>query len=194
MKVVIIRYRAGNIFSVISALRRLDIEAVVSDDPDVIHRADRVIFPGVGEAASAMTDLRARGLDQVIPALQQPFLGICLGLQLLCRESEENGTEGLGIFPAKVLRFPPKDKVPHMGWNQVSDRSEPLLDGLPQNSMFYFVHSYYAELCENTTAQCEYILPFSAALRNNNFTAVQFHPEKSGPAGEQLLRNFIHGN
>ena len=191
MKVVIIKYNAGNIHSVYLALKRLGIEAVVTDSVDEIETADRVIFPGVGEASSAMTYLKNAGLDTVIPNLKQPFLGICLGLQLLCKHSEENDTECLKVFNESVKRFPARDKVPHMGWNSIEFVNDPLFEGVKQNSYVYFVHSYYAETGGETIATTDYILPFSAALRRDNFFAVQFHPEKSSRVGEQILKNFI---
>ncbi len=194
MKVVIIKYNAGNIFSVDYALKRLGIQAEITDDIEKIHAADRVIFPGVGEAGSAMSYLKTRGLDDLIVSLTQPFLGICLGLQLLCRNSEENSTSCLDILPVLVKKFPAKDKVPHIGWNQISYGKDVIFKGLSPRPWLYFVHSYYAELSENTIASCDYILPFSAALRVDNFVAVQFHPEKSAADGEQILRNFIYEN
>lgn len=195
MKILIIKYNAGNIFSVNYALKRLGHEAVISDNPERIRNADRVIFPGVGEAGSAMTYLRERGLDLIISELQQPFLGICLGLQLLCRRSEENEAQCLNIMPVDVVKFPPQDKVPHMGWNSIEyDKSDPLFKGLPERPYFYFVHSFYAETGPNTIARCSYINDFSAGLRRKNFAALQFHPEKSGADGEIILRNFINEN
>jgi glutamine amidotransferase len=191
MKVVIIKYNAGNIHSVYLALKRLGIEAVVTDDLEEIKSADKVIFPGVGEASSAMSYLKEAGLDKLIPELKQPFLGICLGLQLLCNYSEENDTECLRIFDESVKRFPPEDKVPHMGWNSIELTDDPLFIGIKQLSHVYFVHSYYAETGKETIAKTDYILPFSAALRKDNFFAVQFHPEKSSKVGEQILKNFI---
>lgn len=191
MKVVIIKYNAGNIHSVYLALKRLGIEAVITDNVEEIKAADKVIFPGVGEASSAMKYLNEAGLDKIIPKLEQPFLGICLGLQLLCDHSEENDTLCLKVFNESVKRFPPKDKVPHMGWNCIGFTDDPLFKGIEQKSYVYFVHSYYAETGEQTIAKTDYILPFSAALRKDNFFAVQFHPEKSSKVGEQILRNFI---
>ena len=192
MQVVIIKYNAGNIQSVPYALERLGIEPVLSDDPAVIRGADKVIFPGVGEASTAMQYLRQAGLDRVIPALTQPFLGVCLGLQLMCAHSEENDTGCLGVFDLKVKRFPRGDqKVPHMGWNLLHDLKSPLLADFPAEPYVYFVHSYYAELGPHTIANAEYMLPFSAALQRDNFYATQFHPEKSGKVGAKLLENFI---
>jgi glutamine amidotransferase len=192
MKVVIIKYNAGNIFSVTAAFKRLGVEPIVSDNHDVIKNADCVIFPGVGEAESAMNYLKSHGLDVLISGLSQPFLGICLGMQLLCEHSEENNVHGLRVMPASVRQFPALDKVPHMGWNTVSvHRNHPLFAHLSTDTRFYFVHSYYVELCENTIAENDYILPFTAAMQKNNFYTVQFHPEKSGKDGEQLLKNFL---
>jgi len=191
MKVVMVEYNAGNIHSVRLALQRLGVEPVVSSDPAVIRSADKVIFPGVGEASSAMQFIRKNGVAGVLPALRQPTLGICLGLQLMCRDSEENSASCLGIFDVAVKKFPPRDKVPHMGWNTLGTLRGDLFRNVPENAYVYFVHSYYAELSEFTTAQTEYIIPFSAALQRDNFVSVQFHPEKSGTVGEQILRNFL---
>jgi glutamine amidotransferase len=178
--------------SVQVALRRLGNESVVTSDPEILLKADRVIIPGVGEARSAMGHLRERGLDSLILSLKQPVLGICLGLQLMCRRSEENNTECLGIFDAVVRKFPPDERVPHMGWNNFESLSDtPLLKGLKPDNDLYYVHSYYAELNSNTTAVCNYILPFSAVMQRDNFYAVQFHPEKSAEAGALLLKNFL---
>ena len=190
-ELVIIRYNAGNLFSVSHALRRLGYEPVVTDEPERIRQADRVIFPGVGEASSAMRYLRERSLDEVIRGLTQPFLGICLGLQLLCEHSEEGETEFMGVFPERVKKFPPHEKVPHIGWNRVQFSEDELFRGLPQGSYMYFVHSYYAETGADTAAVCDYILPFSAGLKRGNFHALQFHPEKSGVLGERILKNFV---
>jgi glutamine amidotransferase len=197
MKVVIIQYNAGNIHSVRIALQRLGLQAVVSDDPKIIKNADKIIFPGVGEASSAMSYLRTRGIANLLSELKQPVLGICLGLQLMCSYSEENNTKCLGIFPAAVKRFPPKDKIPHIGWNSIyelrSDLFKNITSGGGQDhpNYVYFVHSYYAEINRATIAQSQYILPFSAALQKDNFYAVQFHPEKSSTTGEQILKNFL---
>lgn len=190
MRVVILKHNAGNVLSVTHALRRLGVEPEISDDPQAIAAADKVIFPGVGEASSAIVYLRARGLDQVIVSLKNPVLGICLGLQLLCRKSEEGGAECLGVFPEEVRRFPPGGKIPHMGWNKVYDLRGPLFTGLKEPFM-YFVHSYYAPCGAFTCARAEYNLPFSAAMQRENFFAVQFHPEKSGVEGRAILQNFI---
>ncbi len=191
MRVAIVKYNAGNIHSVRLALQRLGIEPQVTNDPDVLLTADRVIFPGVGEASSAVAFLKQRALDQVLLALKQPVLGICLGLQLLCAHSEENDTQGLGVFPVQVKRFPPQDKVPHMGWNSIDALRGPLFKDVAPQSFVYFVHSFFAELSTFTVAQGHYIVPFSAALQKDNFFAVQFHPEKSGKVGEQILKNFL---
>lgn len=190
--IAIIKYNGGNVSSVQNALNRLNIRSVITDDPEVIRNADKVIFPGVGEASSTMKLLKEKGLDKLIPTLKQPVLGICLGMQLMCKENEEGNTEGMGIFDIKVKRFPPLELVPHMGWNTVSEQKSSLFSGIePQNDM-YFVHSYYCELSEYTASVCDYILPFSASLQKDNFYAVQFHPEKSGSIGSQILNNFIN--
>ncbi|HOO15118.1 MAG TPA: imidazole glycerol phosphate synthase subunit HisH [Candidatus Marinimicrobia bacterium] len=191
MKVVIIDYNSGNIHSVRLALQRLNVKAVVSSDPAVIKAADKVIFPGVGEASSAMESIKANGIFEILPKLCQPVLGICLGLQLMCRDSEENATQCFGIFDVAVRKFPPLAKVPQVGWNTLFDLKGDLFRDVAENSYVYFVHSYYAELSEHTVAQTEYIIPYSAAMQKDNFFAVQFHPEKSGKVGEQILRNFI---
>jgi imidazole glycerol-phosphate synthase subunit HisH len=190
--IAILRYNAGNIMSVRLALKRLGHDAVITADPDVICSAEKVIIPGVGEAASAMKHLRERGLDRVIVSLQQPVLGICLGLQLMCNFSEENNTQCLGIFDDVVRRFPAGVKVPHMGWNDFASlNDDPLLQGIKSEDDVYYVHSYYADVNRYTTAVCEYDLPFSAAMRKDNFFATQFHPEKSAATGAQILQNFI---
>lgn len=191
MNPVIIRYNAGNVQSVQNALGRLGVAAAVSDDPSVIRAASHVIFPGVGEASSAMNHLRERGLDAAIRGLRQPVLGICLGLQLLCEVSEEGDASCLGIFPLGVRRFTGKIKIPHMGWNTLSKLSGPLFDGVPEETAVYFVHGYRAEVGEGTSAVCSYGGDFSAALSKDNFHAVQFHPEKSGAAGARMLDNFL---
>jgi len=191
MKVAIVKYNAGNIQSVTFALNRLGIDPILSNDSEVLASADKVIFPGVGEASTAMASVRANGLDKIIPVLKQPFLGICLGLQLMCRHSEENDTSCLGIFDLEVKKFPPDDKVPHMGWNNVHSLKGPLMKDLTDDSFLYFVHSYYAEAGPETIATTNYIVPFSAALHRDNFYAVQAHPEKSGADGAKILKNFI---
>lgn len=197
MQVAIVKYGAGNVYSVVHALRRCGVEPVLTDDNDVIRRADRVIFPGQGEAATTMQSVCSQGLDRLIPTLTQPVLGICIGQQLMCSFSEESGGTGcIGIFPDTIVkRFVPasaEDKVPHMGWNTVTQTdSATLMEGL-DGAYFYFVHSFYVPVCAHTAAVCEYCgTPFSAAMRRGNFFATQFHPEKSGAAGERLLRNFL---
>ena len=190
--IAIVKYNAGNVRSVQNALHRLGVDAVVTDNPEQLREAEKVIFPGVGEASTAMKYLKERGLDEVLKNLHQPFLGICLGLQLMCKHSEEADTDCLGIFNEYVKRFPTaKQKVPHMGWNNCSVLKEPLFNGINTSDDFYFVHSYYAELGSQTTAECDYILPFSAALQKDNFHAVQFHPEKSAEIGQLLIKNFL---
>ena len=196
MKIAVIKYNAGNVQSVLYALERLGADAVLTDDPEEIHAAEKVIFPGQGEASSAMSYLKARQLDQVIKDIKQPFLGVCLGLQLLCEHSEENDTECLGIFPVKVKRFIPENsqefKVPHVGWNELEHLAEnPLLKELPANPFVYYVHSFYAELSDFTIAQTHYIHDFSAILHRDNYWAIQAHPEKSSLVGEKLLSNFL---
>jgi glutamine amidotransferase len=193
MNLAIVKYNAGNIFSVECALRRLGVEATLTDDPTLLRRADKVIFPGVGEAATTMQHLRQHGLDEVIRSLRQPVLGICLGMQLMCRHSDEGDVPCLGIFETDVKRFQPKEgeKVPHMGWNTLSHLRGPLFQGMTPEEYVYFVHSYYVPVNDGTAAQADYILPFSAALQKDNFFATQFHPEKSGTAGERILRNFL---
>jgi len=219
--IAIVKYNAGNIGSVTNALNRLGIENKVTDDPVELKAADKVIFPGVGEAGTAMKYLQERELDQVLISLKQPFLGICLGMQLMCNHSEEGDTKCLGIFDTAVKKFPRPEalegqgsmlKVPHMGWNSLNieyrstndesrnnknqksnivNHQSLILQGLPQQADVYYVHSYYAELCDNTAAVCNYILPFSSMLQKNNFYATQFHPEKSAGVGERILKNFI---
>jgi len=194
MNIVIVQYNAGNIRSVSYALERLGYTAVVTDDATIIQQADKVIFPGVGEASSAMQYLKNRKLDVVIKNLQQPVLGICLGMQLMCSFSEENDTTCLGIFTERVQKFHSAlqfVKVPHMGWSQTYKLQTPLFEHIDNDSFFYFVHSYYAATGNETIATTNYIQPFSAALHKQNFYGVQFHPEKSAKAGEQLLKNFI---
>ncbi len=189
--IAILKYNAGNTKSVENAIQRLGYECIVTDDIAQLKAADKVIFPGVGEAASAMEYLKAKGLDDVIKNLKQPVLGICLGLQLMCKSSEEGTTKGLELFDVLVKKFPPTGIVPHMGWNNFSELKSPLFKGISKEDNIYFVHSYYAELSQNTIAQCDYLLPFSAALQKDNFYAVQFHTEKSGVVGEQILKNFL---
>jgi glutamine amidotransferase len=192
VKVVIIKYNAGNIRSVDYALGRLGVQAEITDDTDAIRAADRVIFPGVGEAATTMAYLKERGLDRLIAELSMPVLGICLGQQLMCRWSEERETPCIGIFDQPVAHFPSGAlKVPHMGWNSLTGMKGPLFRDVPEGSYVYFVHSYYVPLCRETAAACEYMFSFSAALQKDNFFATQFHPEKSGEAGQQILLNFI---
>ncbi|WP_263603093.1 imidazole glycerol phosphate synthase subunit HisH [Chryseobacterium sp. PET-29] len=189
--IAIIKYNGGNVNSVQNSLNRLNIESVVTDDFDLIRNADKVIFPGVGEASSTMKLLKEKGLDQLIPTLKQPVLGICLGMQLMCKNNEEGNTSGMGIFDINVKKFPATDIVPHMGWNTISDFRSDIFSGIEEKSDVYFVHSFYCELSENTTSICNYILPFSASLQKNNFYAMQFHPEKSGDVGSRLLQNFL---
>ncbi len=189
--IAIIKYNAGNIKSVSNALARLGYDSVITDDHNIIRSAGKVIFPGVGEAGSAMNYLRSRNLDRLIVSLKQPVLGICLGQQLMCRHSEEGNTDCLGIFDAGVFRFPHTDKVPHMGWNNFFSLKGPLFEGVPSSTDVYYVHSYYTEISASTVAVCDYILPFSAAMQKNNFYATQFHPEKSASAGELILKNFL---
>ncbi|MCT2409175.1 imidazole glycerol phosphate synthase subunit HisH [Chryseobacterium antibioticum] len=189
--IALIKYNGGNVSSVQNALARLNIESIVTDDPELILKADKVIFPGVGEASSTMKVLKEKGLDLLIPALKQPVLGICLGMQLMCGDNEEGNVRGMGIFDVDVKRFPPEDLVPHMGWNTISNLKSPLFSGVEENSDVYFVHSYYCGLADATVAGCGYILPFSASLQRDNFFAVQFHPEKSGTVGSKILNNFI---
>jgi glutamine amidotransferase len=194
MDIAIVRYNAGNIRSVLFALDRIGATAEVTDEPERLLRADRVIFPGVGEASSAMRYLRERGLDRVIVSLRQPVLGICLGMQLMCRHSEENDTECLGIFSEEVKRFRPEDpsvKVPQIGWNRVKEGRGPLFEGIPDDCHFYFVHSYRASIGDDTAAVTDYVESYSSALCRDNFLGVQFHPEKSAAAGETLLGNFL---
>jgi glutamine amidotransferase len=197
MNLAIVRYNAGNIQSLLFALDRLGVKPVISDDPDVLHGADKVIFPGVGEARSAMTYLRERGLDTVITSLKQPVFGICVGMQLLCAHSEENDTTCMGVFDAHIRRFAPRleerqrFKVPQMGWNTLSAVQHPLFANLPTEFYVYYVHSYAAELVPETIATTDYVQPFSGGLHKGNFYAVQFHPEKSGEAGAQILKNFL---
>ena len=193
MNTVIIKYNAGNIQSVLYALERIGQQAVVTDDPDQILKAGKVIFPGVGEASTAMEYLKGRGLDRLLKELKQPVLGICLGMQLMCSYSEENDTDCLGIFEEKVKKFSGGDglKVPQIGWNNIYDLKTPLFNGLKENSYCYFVHGYYADLGRHTIATTSYGLPYSSGLHRDNFYGVQFHPEKSAAVGEQILKNFL---
>jgi glutamine amidotransferase len=199
MKIAIVKYNAGNIQSVLYALERIGKQALVTDDHAEIQAADKVIFPGVGEASTAMAYLSARGLDTLIRDLRQPVLGICLGMQLMCRHSEENDTECMGIFEEEVRKFDPERnpsggeiiKVPQIGWNTIDDLQSPLFAGLAAGSYCYFVHGYYAAKGKHTIATTDYILPYSSALHKGNFYGVQFHPEKSAQAGERILRNFL---
>lgn len=192
MKVAIVKYNAGNTVSVANALHRLGVEAVVTDSPDALRSAERVIFPGVGEASTAMRYLRERRLDQLIPTLFQPVLGICLGMQLMCASSDENDATCLGIFPYHVRRFESDDlKIPHTGWNRIERLRSPLFSGLDEGEYVYFVHGYYVETGDDTTTLTTYGVEFSAGLNRNNFHAVQFHPEKSGDAGARILENFL---
>ena len=220
MNVAVVKYNAGNIYSVIHALQRLGINPTLTDNPEQLQKADKVLFPGQGEASNAMRYLREHGLDKVIRDLKNPILGICIGQQLLCRHSEEGDTECLGIFDADVLRFQPQkheDKVPHMGWNQLrfseneelrmkneelkplgeelkplgEESERGLFKGFCEGEFVYFVHSFYVPVCAQTIATTDYILPFSAALHKDNFYATQFHPEKSGSVGERIIKNFL---
>ena len=193
MNVAIVKYNAGNIYSVVNALKRLGIEPSLTDEAEQLQKADRVLFPGQGEARGAMEYLKARRLDEVIRNLSQPVLGICIGQQLLCRHSEEGDTDCIGIFDAEVKRFQPTrhvDKVPCMGWNWLHDTKSPLMQGI-EGEYVYFVHSYYVPVCSETIATADYILPYSAAMHKDNFYTCQFHPEKSGRVGEQIIKNFL---
>ena len=194
MNVAIVKYNAGNIYSVVNALRRLGIEPLLTDNAEELNKANKVIFPGQGNAREAMEYLHAHHLDEVIKNLKQPVLGICVGQQLLCRHSEEGNVDCLGIFDVDVKRFTPQrheDKVPAMGWNEIKPNSNPLLKDLGPHPYVYFVHSYYVPLCKETIAEADYILPYSACLHKDNFYTCQFHPEKSGKVGELILRNFL---
>ena len=190
--IAIIKYNAGNISSVKNALTRLGYESIITGDSEEILNADKVIFPGVGEASSAMKYLNERNLDKTILSIKKPMLGICLGQQLMCTYSEEGSTQCLGVFNTKVKKFPNTELVPHMGWNNFSKVKGELFNGLENTNNVYFVHSYYAEINEQTTAVCDYIKPFSAAMQRDNFYATQFHPEKSADIGEQILKNFLN--
>lgn len=193
MKVVVIRYGGGNIQSVLFALQRIGVNPILSSDPYIIKAADKIIFPGVGEASGTMKELKSSGLDKVIKELKQPFLGICLGLQLMCNHSEEGDTDCLGVFNLNVKKFIPSfdAKVPHVGWNSIQQLKGRLFENIADNSYVYYVHSYFAEIGPETCAITDYINPFTASLHQDNFYAVQFHPEKSGAVGEDILKNFI---
>ena len=189
--IAILKYNAGNIRSVQNALNRLGYNNIITDDPAELVKADKVIFPGVGEAGTAMQYLKERNLDLILLSLKQPVLGICLGLQLMCRTTEEGTTKCLGIFDTDVKLFPPLDKIPHIGWNNFMTMKGSLFEGIQPSDNVYYVHSYYAEICTDSIATCDYILPFSAALQKENFFATQFHPEKSAETGEKILKNFL---
>lgn len=194
MQVAIVKYNAGNIRSVLNALHRCGVEAVLTDDVETLTSADKVIFPGQGEARTTMTYLRQHRLDEVIRNLRQPVLGICIGMQLLCRHSEEEDTDCLGVFDVDVVKFRPtqhEDKVPQMGWNTIEGMKSDLFKGLSEREFVYFVHSFYAPLCDDTIATTNYVQPYSSALHRDNFYATQFHPEKSGAVGERIIRNFL---
>ncbi|MCH7516424.1 MAG: imidazole glycerol phosphate synthase subunit HisH [Bacteroidetes bacterium] len=189
--IAIIKYNAGNIRSVENAVKRLGYDCIITDNADQIRTSEKVIFPGVGEASSAMNYLKKNNLDTLIKSLNQPVLGICLGQQLMCKYSDEGNTGCLGIFDASVKKFPPNELVPHMGWNNLENVKGELLKGISINDNVYFVHSYYSETCTNTIAVCDYIVPFSAAMQKDNFYATQFHLEKSAAVGEKILKNFL---
>ena len=201
MQVAIVKYNAGNIYSVVNALRRMGIDPLLTDDAELLQKADCVLFPGQGEARGAMEYLKARRLDEVIRDLKQPVFGICVGQQLLCKHSEEGDVDCIGIFDAEVKRFKPEkheDKVPCMGWNEIDVRCKmddvrcnQLMEGLGEHPYVYFVHSYYVPVCEDTIAVADYILPYSASMHKDNFYTCQFHPEKSGKVGEKILENFL---
>jgi len=187
----VIKYNAGNIGSITNALKRLNADVIVTDDPKLIQKADKVILPGVGEAKSAMNSLKSCGLDTIIPKLKQPFLGVCLGLQLLCDYSDEGNTKCLGVIQEQVHKFPPLGKIPHMGWDDFTDIRGSLFEGIDPQDDMYYVHSYYATTGANTIGTCNYLINFSAALQRDNFFAVQFHPEKSAQVGSRMLKNFL---
>jgi glutamine amidotransferase len=191
MKIVIINYGAGNIQSIMFAIERLGYKAVLSNNAEEIKAADKVIFPGVGEASYAMNMLKKSGLDNLIPTLKQPVLGICLGMQLMCNHSEEGNTKGLGIFDVDVIKFTNKVKVPQMGWNTIYNLKSDLFKGIAEKEYMYLVHSFYAPICDDTIATTDYELEYSSALESNNFYGTQFHPEKSGDVGEKILENFL---
>ena len=195
MNVAVVKYNAGNIRSVDYALKRLGVEAVITADKEELQSADKVIFPGVGEAETTMNHLKATGMDELIKNLRQPVFGICLGMQLMCRYSEEGEVDCLNIFDVDVKRFVPQkheDKVPHMGWNTIGETNSKLFEGFTDEEFVYFVHSFYVPTCDFTAATTDYIHPFSAALHKDNFYATQFHPEKSGKTGEKILTNFLN--
>ncbi len=195
MNIAIVKYNAGNIRSVVNALSRLGVEAEITDEAAKLRSADKVIFPGQGEASTAMHYLRQHGLDSVIRSLKQPVLGICIGQQLLCRHSDEGDVDCIGVFDANVTKFAPtrhEDKVPQMGWNSLHNLKSPLFQGIDEGQYVYFVHSYYVPLGDYTIATTDYVLPYSAAIQKDNFFATQFHPEKSGSIGEQILKNFLN--
>ena len=194
MNVAIVKYNAGNVYSVTNSLKRLGVEPMLTDDADALAKADCVLFPGQGEAKGAMAYLKERRLDEVIRNLKQPVLGICIGQQLLCRHSEEGDVDCIGVFDAEVIRFRPQrheDKVPQMGWNSIGNLKSGLFEGIGEDSHVYFVHSYFVPMCSDTIATTDYIMPFSAALHRDNFYATQFHPEKSGDMGEKIIENFL---
>ena len=194
MNVAIVKYNAGNVYSVVNALRRMGIEPLLTDDAEALRKADRVFFPGQGHAGEAMDYLKARKLDEVIRDLKQPVFGICVGQQLLCKHSEEGDTDCIGIFDEEVKRFQPKnheDKVPCMGWNQLYNIKSPLFNGLDDGDYVYFVHSFFVPVCAETIATADYVLPYSASMQKDNFYTCQFHPEKSGKVGERILKNFL---
>ena len=194
MNVAIVKYNAGNVYSVTNSLKRLGVEPMLTDDADALAKADCVLFPGQGEAKGAMAYLKERRLDEVIRNLKQPVLGVCIGQQLLCRHSEEGDVDCIGVFDAEVIRFRPQrheDKVPQMGWNSIGNLKSGLFEGIGEGSHVYFVHSYFVPMCSDTIATTDYIMPFSAALHRDNFYATQFHPEKSGDTGEKIIENFL---
>lgn len=191
MKIVIINYGAGNIQSIKFAIQRLGYEAILSDKEDEIRDADKIIFPGVGEASSAMIKLKATGLDKLIPTLKQPVLGICLGMQLMCKYCEEGNTQGLNIFDVDVVKFNKEVKVPQIGWNQIENLKSELFKGISEKEYMYLVHSFYVPINNETIATTEYGIKYASALQEKNFYGVQFHPEKSSKAGEQILKNFL---
>ncbi len=195
MQVAIVKYNAGNIYSVVNALRRLGVEPLLTDNAEELQRADRILFPGQGEASTTMAYIREHKLDEIIRSLKQPVLGICIGQQLLCRHSEEGDTDCIGIFPVDVKRFQPQrheDKVPQMGWNSIYDLKTPLFEGIKEEEFIYNVHSFYVPENEFTIAKCDYIHPYSASMHKDNFYTCQFHPEKSGKVGAKIIENFLN--